>query len=81
MGLSNQRRSVLWEPRKKGLFRGRGQGSLAEMFGFSTVLISSTQGKAQFTMELGAYKQVPNRLPRRWKGREKEKKLKVPEVN
>jgi elongation factor G len=32
---------------------------LAEMFGYSTVLRSLTQGKAQFTMEFLAYKQVP----------------------
>jgi elongation factor G len=35
------------------------QVPLAEMFGYSTVLRSSTQGKAQFTMEFSAYKQVP----------------------
>jgi len=29
------------------------------MFGYSTVLRSSTQGKAQFTMEFAAYRQVP----------------------
>ena len=32
---------------------------LAEMFGYSTNLRSVTQGKAQFTMEFLAYKQVP----------------------
>ena len=32
---------------------------LAEMFGYSTILRSLTQGKAQFTMEFSAYKQVP----------------------
>ena len=35
------------------------QVPLAEMFGFSTVLRSSTQGKAQFTMEFALYSQVP----------------------
>jgi elongation factor G len=47
---------------------------LAEMFGFSTVLRSSTQGKAQFTMELGTYKQVPQSIAEALaKEREKEK--------
>jgi elongation factor G len=32
------------------------------MFGYSTVLRSSTQGKAQFTMEFSAYKQVPKSI-------------------
>ena len=32
---------------------------LSEMFGYSTVLRSATQGKAQFTMEFATYRQVP----------------------
>jgi len=35
---------------------------LAEMFGYSTVLRSLTQGKAQFTMEFAAYRQVPKAM-------------------
>jgi elongation factor G len=38
------------------------QVPLAEMFGYSTVLRSSTQGKAQFTMEFLTYKQVPQSI-------------------
>jgi elongation factor G len=29
------------------------------MFGYSTVIRSLTQGKAQFTMEFSSYRQVP----------------------
>jgi elongation factor G len=35
---------------------------LSEMFGYSTVLRSSTQGKAQFTMEFNTYRQVPQSI-------------------
>jgi len=35
---------------------------LAQMFGYSTVIRSLTQGKAQFTMEFDSYKQVPGSI-------------------
>ena len=35
---------------------------LSEMFGYSTALRSSTQGKAQFTMEFSTYRQVPKNV-------------------
>lgn len=38
------------------------QVPLAEMFGYSTVLRSLTQGQAQFTMEFATYKQVPQSI-------------------
>ena len=40
----------------------RAQVPLAEMFGFSTILRSATQGKAQFTMEFAIYRQVPQSI-------------------
>ncbi|MEA1945953.1 MAG: elongation factor G [Thermodesulfobacteriota bacterium] len=60
MGLLNQRRGIIVGSQDEGpLCVVEARVPLAEMFGFSTVLRSSTQGKAQFTMELGSYKQVP----------------------
>jgi elongation factor G len=38
------------------------QVTLDDMFGYSTVLRSLTQGQAQFTMEFATYKQVPKSI-------------------
>ncbi|MCP4117839.1 MAG: elongation factor G [Desulfobacteraceae bacterium] len=60
MGLINQRRGIIQGSQEEGVMSVvESQVPLSEMFGFSTVLRSATQGKAQFTMEFSAYKQVP----------------------
>jgi elongation factor G len=76
MGLLNQRRGIIVGSQDEGPFCVvEARVPLAEMFGFSTILRSSTQGKAQFTMELGAYKQVPQSIAEELaKKREQEKK-------
>ena len=61
MGLINQRRGIILGSQDEGtMCRIEAHVPLAEMFGFSTVLRSSTQGKAQFTMEFSSYKTVPS---------------------
>jgi elongation factor G len=63
MGLLNQRRGIIVGAQDEGpQCVVEAQVPLAEMFGFSTVLRSSTQGKAQFTMETSSYKQVPKSI-------------------
>ncbi|MEA3416365.1 MAG: elongation factor G [Thermodesulfobacteriota bacterium] len=63
MGLLNQRRGMIVSCQDEGTICAiEAQVPLAEMFGFSTVLRSSTQGKAQFTMEFVMYKQTPQSI-------------------
>ncbi len=60
LGILNQRRGMIVGAQDEGHISSiEAQVPLAEMFGFSTVLRSLTQGKAQFTMEFATYKQVP----------------------
>ena len=60
MGSLNQRRGMIVGSQDEGVQAViEAQIPLAEMFGYSTVLRSLTQGKAQFTMEFFVYKQVP----------------------
>jgi len=60
MGSLNQRRGIIFGTQDEGpICVIEAQIPLAEMFGYSTILRSLTQGKAQFTMEFATYKQVP----------------------
>ncbi len=60
LGVLNQRRGMIVGAQDEGhICSIEARVPLAEMFGFSTVLRSMTQGKAQFTMEFATYKQVP----------------------
>ena len=60
MGSLNQRRGMIVGSQDEGTMCViESQVPLAEMFGYSTVLRSLTQGQAQFTMEFALYKQVP----------------------
>jgi len=63
MGLLNQRRGMIIGAQDEGVLSSiEAQVPLAEMFGFSTVLRSATQGKAQFTMEFALYRHVPQSI-------------------
>ena len=63
MGTINQRRGTIVGAQEEGpMCVIEAQVPLAEMFGYSTVLRSSTQGKAQFTMEFATYRQVPQSI-------------------
>jgi elongation factor G len=73
MGSMNQRRGIIIGAHDVGYTTViEARVPLAEMFGYATVLRSLTQGKAQFTMEFYAYKQVPKTVLE--KLREKEEK-------
>ena len=63
MGSLNQRRGIILGSQDEGAICViEARVPLADMFGYSTVLRSSTQGKAQFTMEFSDYKQVPQSI-------------------
>jgi elongation factor G len=56
----NQRRGIILTSTEDGIFsRVEAEVPLSEMFGYSTVLRSLTQGKAEFTMEFEKYGKVP----------------------
>jgi elongation factor G len=63
MGSLNQRRGIIVGTQDEGhQCVIESQVPLAEMFGYSTVLRSLTQGQAQFTMEFLTYRQVPRSI-------------------
>jgi elongation factor G len=63
LGLIMQRRGiVMGSTEEDGNARVDAEVPLAEMFGFSTPLRSSTQGKAEFTMEFAKYAEVPSNV-------------------
>jgi elongation factor G len=60
MGSLNQRRGIIVGTIEEANYTSvEAEVPLSEMFGYSTVLRSLTQGKAEFTMEFATYKQVP----------------------
>ncbi len=59
----NQRRGMIVASNEEGLFSVvEAEVPLAEMFGFSTILRSLTQGKAEYTMEFAKYGKVPQSI-------------------
>ena len=63
MGSLNQRRGMIVGSQDEGAMCViESQVPLAEMFGYSTVLRSLSQGQAQFTMEFALYKQIPQSI-------------------
>jgi len=62
-GSINQRRGIILSASEDGIFsRIDAEVPLKEMFGYSTALRSSTQGKAEFTMEFEKYVKVPQSI-------------------
>jgi elongation factor G len=78
MGSLNQRRGMIVGAQDEGVLCViESQVPLAEMFGYSTVLRSLTQGQAQFTMEFLAYKTVPTSIAEELEKKASEHKKKV----
>ncbi len=63
VGVLMQRRGIIaGTTEAEGFSRVEAEVPLAEMFGFSTVLRSATQGKAEFTMEFSRYMPLPQAI-------------------
>jgi elongation factor G len=71
-----QRRGIIvGTTESEGFVRVEADVPLSEMFGYSTVLRSATQGKAEYTMEFVRYDQTPAEISEELKKKfgEKEK--------
>ena len=74
-GLINQRRGVIIDTTdENNTSTVNAEVPLSEMFGFSTILRSSTQGKGEFTMEFEKYGKVPNAVSDELQKKYKEEK-------
>ncbi|MGA1795939.1 MAG: elongation factor G, partial [bacterium] len=74
MATLNQRRGIIIGTTEESSFSIiEAEVPLADMFGYSTVLRSATQGKAEFTMEFCRYKQVPQNIAEQLKKEYSEK--------
>jgi elongation factor G len=63
LGTLMQRRGIVQgTTEEQGFVRIDADVPLSEMFGYATVLRSSTQGKADFTMEFARYSVSPNEV-------------------
>lgn len=60
--LMQRRGMIIGSHEDMGIARIEAEVPLGEMFGYSTVLRSNTQGKAEFTMEFSRYLQVPQSI-------------------
>ncbi|MEM6788006.1 MAG: elongation factor G [Myxococcota bacterium] len=60
--LMQRRGQITGTSENDGFARIEAEVPLSEMFGFSTVLRSATQGKADFSMEFSKYAQVPAQI-------------------
>jgi elongation factor G len=63
LGTINQRRGMILSATEDKVFTAiEAEVPLSEMFGYSTILRSATQGKAEFTMEFSRYAKVPESI-------------------
>ena len=64
----NQRRGTILSATEDSAFAViEAEAPLSDMFGYSTILRSSTQGKAEFTMEFSRYAKVPDSIAEKLK--------------